>query len=733
SKWPSWQEELSEKLGTAVSIDPINRFSGDCDLAGYDSKTCWNETVKDFQCPNDSYLYQYSSLGVCSLHCDSETPSNSTFCAQNSDCPDAALGEYCIKSSAAAGISLRLESEADPMTYSFNMASLGPDPACASSEIYGTLALQNITCCEPMNCASLGYSCGTYTNSCNQSVNCGNCTPPEQCINGSCCVRNCAGKECGDDGCGSSCGVCDPGYSCGSSFTCVPSCTDGCTIKGETICSGTFSADGRQQINYCGYYDTDPCLEWPPNPEDCPWPYGCEGNICVCVDIDGDGFTNYLCGGDDCDDTDLNVNPDAEEICGNGIDDDCDGLIDNGNTDIDGDGYIDANCVGGDDCNDNDPNINPDAEEICDGIDNDCDGLTDNVDMDDDGYIDINCGGNDCDDRPNGADGISGTLDDGANINPGQPDDCTQYDGIDNDCDGSIDEHADTTEVLSNTDFETIDPVSGFPVSWSGGGQIWADVSVVNTDAHSGTNSLLLQQNPNLVYPGTCSQDLCESTGVYAANDRYRHSGRCTWLAGTSQCDFDDSLMCDWDGGQCIYNEGEHFDFFAYANRTMFLTFQYNVSNLAWEVGKMYITRFYYKGHSSGSFKPMMTYSLGHNAYCNEIASNWGSVNCAAGALNDGSGIPTCVDEPTHCCWSHPFQTRCYEYLPMGTVSAGDYPIWLEYSNTFVYTDEMNSHLDTIGNLRNVIGASMGYNSTDALGTDLYIDDFQILECNNRH
>ncbi|MCK5061541.1 hypothetical protein KAR28_03235, partial [Candidatus Parcubacteria bacterium] len=358
------------------------------------------------------------------------------------------------------------------------------------------------------------------------------------------------------------------------------------------------------------------------------------------------------------------------------------------------------------------------------------------VDIDGDSYgypTNFNCAHVelDCDDRLSGADGILNTLDDGANINPGQPDDCTQYDGIDNDCDGMIDEHADTTEVLSNTDFETIDPASGFPVSWSGSGQIWADVSVVNTDAHSGTHSLLLHQNPNLVYPGTCSQDLCEGTGVYAAGDRYVYSNKCVWLAGTSQCDFDDSALCDWDGGQCIYNEGEDFDFFAYANRTMWLSFEYNVSSLAWEVGKMYITKFYYKGHSSGGFRPMMTYTLGHSRWCNEIASNWGSVNCAEGLLNDGTGIPTCVNEPTHCCWSHPFQTRCYEYLPMGTVSAGDYTIWLEHSTTFVYTDEMNTHLDTLGNLRNVIGASMGYNSTDALGTDLYIDDFQILECNN--
>lgn len=56
-----------------------------------------------------------------------------------------------------------------------------------------------------------------------------------------------------------------------------------------------------------------------------------------------------------------------------------------------------------------------------------------------------NCPNNtaiDCEDRPNGADGLVGSADDGININPGQPDNCTQYDGLDNDCNGYIDDKA---------------------------------------------------------------------------------------------------------------------------------------------------------------------------------------------------------------------------------------------------------------------------------------------------
>src|SRR5690606_21255524 len=120
------------------------------------------------------------------------------------------------------------------------------------------------------------------------------------------------------------------------------------------------------------------------------------------VDRDGDGYVSRVCCnrqpngtlrcGDDCADDSPAINPDATEVC-NGEDEDCDGFIDEGvphviYPDEDGDGFGVSEqgmsaCtlppgggftfLGGD-CDDTQGAINPGAVEACDEIDNDCDG-----------------------------------------------------------------------------------------------------------------------------------------------------------------------------------------------------------------------------------------------------------------------------------------------------------------------------------------------------------------------
>ncbi len=180
-------------------------------------------------------------------------------------------------------------------------------------------------------------------------------------------------------------------------------------------------------------------------------------------DVDGDGFSVE---DGDCNDDNFRIHPGADEVC-NGLDDDCDTLIDedpiDGDTfyaDLDGDGYgdpIDTTeacsvpegfVENNDDCAADDATTYPGAVEICDDLDNDCDAAVDeeaedmmpwylDADLDgfgDDAMVVMSCDpvadriarGGDCDDSE-------------VTVFPGAAEFC---DGIDNDCDGIVDDDA---------------------------------------------------------------------------------------------------------------------------------------------------------------------------------------------------------------------------------------------------------------------------------------------------
>ncbi len=73
---------------------------------------------------------------------------------------------------------------------------------------------------------------------------CGTCSGVAECIDGRCvepCAPNCAGKQCGDDGCDGDCGTCTPPDVCNAAGQCVPDCTPACAGKecGPDGCGGT--------------------------------------------------------------------------------------------------------------------------------------------------------------------------------------------------------------------------------------------------------------------------------------------------------------------------------------------------------------------------------------------------------------------------------------------------------------------------------------------------------------
>ena len=154
----------------------------------------------------------------------------------------------------------------------------------------------------------------------------------------------------------------------------------------------------------------------------------------------------------------------SAEVC-NGLDDNCDGAVDEPGAaqctvfwqDTDKDGFGNSPQTGGDnqclckaselyssasptDCDDTNGQVKPGAAEICDGIDNDCNGKTDETcDEDKDGYCDATAvivG------KTKACKYVGADCDDGnPKIHPGQPEVCGN--SIDDDCDGTTDQGVD--------------------------------------------------------------------------------------------------------------------------------------------------------------------------------------------------------------------------------------------------------------------------------------------------
>ena len=130
-------------------------------------------------------------------------------------------------------------------------------------------------------CVSGACACGGALTRCgagctdlrNDTGNCGSCgtqcSNAETCIAGSCdtspgpdagCVAVCDGRNCGDDGCGGSCGDCEDGRQCSAGL---------CSCGGAETACGAECVDLRSSSNHCGQCDS-PCAS----------DQACAGGVC---------------------------------------------------------------------------------------------------------------------------------------------------------------------------------------------------------------------------------------------------------------------------------------------------------------------------------------------------------------------------------------------------------------------------------------------------------------------
>ena len=278
----------------------------------------------------------------------------------------------------------------------------------------------------------------------------------------------------------------------------------------------------------------------------------------------------FVLNASDCNDTDPVVYPGNAEVC-DGKDNGCNGQTDEGVTttyfkDADGDGYGDKastrqGCTApatyvsnSTDCNDTLAGIHPGATELCNGFDDNCDGNIDEgvkstyyKDADGDGYGNSAGGTVQACTQPIGYAANTTDCDDThANVYPGFGETC---DGLDNNCNGSVDEGVKTTYYLDN-DNDTYGQSGNTTTACSkpaGYASVGGDCNDANSAIRPNATEVCsnsLDDNCNGAIDENCSVQACTwSTLLDFSIDKGNTAG--VSLSGNLKPPYSNGFLCD--------------------------------------------------------------------------------------------------------------------------------------------------------------------------------------------